>query len=98
MSVSLTDGQSRSSSVLPFDGVVGGLGQSAGVLAHRVAGDSQLAGNLAQREALNLGLLHRFPESEVSRGKLSARWRVRLAIIVGDVFGCGIEVQASKPR
>ena len=51
---------------------VGRLGQGAGVLAHGVARDSELAGDLPQGEALDPGVLHRFPERQLPRGQLPA--------------------------
>ena len=40
---------------------VGRLGQGAAILAHGVARDSELASYLPQGEALDPGVLHRFP-------------------------------------
>ena len=51
---------------------VGRLGQGAGVLAHGVARDPELAGDLPQGEALDPGVLHRFPERQLPRGQLPA--------------------------
>ena len=51
---------------------VGRLGQGAGVLAHGVAREPELAGDLTQGEALDPGVLHRFPERQLPRGQLPA--------------------------
>ena len=45
---------------------------------------------------MNLGLLHRLPESALSRGKLSARLMIRLNVIVERIFDDRIEVQAGQ--
>ena len=72
---------------------VGRLGQGTGILAHGVARDPELAGYLPQGEALDPGVLHRFPERQLPRGQLQA-WRKRSfrtatgrldRIIVGDL-------------
>ena len=52
---------------------VGRLGQGAAILAHGVARDSELASYLPQGEALDPGVLHRFPERQLPRGQLPAR-------------------------
>ena len=72
---------------------VGRLGQGTGILAHGVARDPELAGYLPQGEALDPGVLHRFPERQLPRGQLQARRKrsFRTAtgrldrIIVGDL-------------
>ena len=52
---------------------VGGLCQGMGVLAHGVARDPELAGNLPQGEALDPGVLHRLPERQLPWGQLASR-------------------------
>jgi len=94
MSVWPAGGQFRLSAGLSSDGAVGGLGQSSCILAHRVTRDSQLACGLAQGEALALGLLHRLPESELSRRESAAVLGFGFPIVVERVFDGAIEVQA----
>ena len=52
---------------------VGRLGQGTGILAHGVARDPELAGYLPQGEALEPGVLHRFPDCQLPRGQLAVR-------------------------
>ena len=54
-------------------GAVGRLGKGTGILAHGVAGDPELVGDLPQGEALDPGVLHPFPECQLPRGQLPAR-------------------------
>ena len=72
---------------------VGRLGQGTGILAHGVARDPELAGYLPQGEALEPGVLHRFPDRQRPRGQLAVRRKGSFStatgrmdsIIVGDL-------------
>ncbi len=68
-------------------GAVGRLGQGAGVLAHGVARDPDLAGDLPQGEALNPGVLHRFPERQLPGRQLPGRRKGRFSTAAGRLDG-----------
>ncbi len=45
---------------------------------------------------MDLGLLHRLPESELSRREFAAGWRFRYAVIVNGTFDDGSRLQVCK--
>ena len=80
-------------------GSVGGLSESTGVLPYRVARNAQLPSDLAQRDALDFGLLHRSPQRQLTRGQRPFLWSMGFAVGVADmvvIFDDRIRLEVSQ--